>query len=295
MNVVRAGVIAAQVFVLAGCGASQFLAKLEAGGTFDSPDAAATVRGADLSARYPTNIDERSGKSDSLKPLLFPGARPEAPAPSPDSRPGFRTASAQPVSISGDGVEMNFEGADIQTVAKTLLGDILQQNFVVDPRVQGTVTLASVGPIPRKDVLPTFESALRMQNAAIVRDGKFYKIVPMPEAAGHASISAGAGEPGYGVSVVSLRYVSATIGKTTENLLGKTGAVHVDKARNLVLIQGTTSEREAALDVISTFDVEWLRNQSVGVFPLKATSPETMIQELEKVFETADGGPGQGI
>src|SRR5262249_56181111 len=116
-------------------------------------------------------------------------------------------ASLQQVSISGDGVEMNFEGADIQTVAKTLLGDVLQQNFVVDPRVQGTVTLASVGPIPRKDVLPTFESALRMQNAAIVHDGRFLKIVPMPEAAGHASISAGAGEPGYGVSVVPLRYV----------------------------------------------------------------------------------------
>jgi general secretion pathway protein D len=297
MNVVRAGVIAVQVFVLAGCGASQFIAKLEAGGTFDSPDAAATVRGTDLTARYPTNIDERSGRTDeSLKPLLFPGVQPDGLAPSQDSRPGFRTASVQPVSISGDGVEMNFEGADIQSVAKTLLGDVLQQNFVVDPRVQGTVTLASVGPIPRKDVLPTFESALRMQNAAIVHDGRFLKIVPMPEAAGHSAINAGAGEPGFGVSVVSLHYVSAaTIAKTTENLLGKTGAIHVDRARNLVLIQGTTSEREAALDVISTFDVEWLHNQSVGVFPLKATSPETMIQELEKVFETGDGGPGQGI
>jgi len=57
----------------------------------------------------------------------------------------------------------------VQTVAKTLLGDILQLNFVVDPRVQGNVTLASAGPIPRKDVLPAFESVLRMSNAAIVR------------------------------------------------------------------------------------------------------------------------------
>ena len=71
----------------------------------------------------------------------------------------------------GDGVEINFDGADIQTVAKTLLGDVLKLNFVVDPHVQGNVTLASVGPIPRKDVLPAFESVLRMSNAAIVRDG----------------------------------------------------------------------------------------------------------------------------
>src|SRR5262249_14148290 len=48
-------------------------------------------------------------------------------------------------------------------------------------------------------------------------------------------------------------------------------------------------------DVISTFDVEWLRNQSVGVYPLKSTSPETMIAELERVFENREGGPGQGV
>src|SRR5439155_10108271 len=51
----------------------------------------------------------------------------------------------------------------------------------------------------------------------------------------------------------------------------------------------------AALDVVATFDVEWLQNQSVGVYPLKSTSPETMIAELERIFETSDGGLGQGV
>jgi general secretion pathway protein D len=41
--------------------------------------------------------------------------------------------------------------------------------------------------------------------------------------------------------------------------------------------------------------VEWLQNQSVGVYPLKSTSPETMIGELERIFETNEGGSGQGI
>jgi general secretion pathway protein D len=294
---VRAGFVVVPMFVLSGCAASQFLSKLESAGAFQGQDPATTVRNTDLSARYPTAVDERSGSSNEpLRPLLFPGSGPESqPAPSPDGSE-FRTASAQPVSITNDGVEMNFENADVQSVAKTLLGDVLQLNFVVDPRVQGTVTLASVGPVARKDVLPAFESALRAQNAAIVRDGKFMKIVPMPDAPGHTSISRGPGEPGFGVSVVPLRYVSAsTIAKTTENLIGRAGAIRVDQARNLVLIQGTTTEREAAIDVISTFDVEWLRNQSVGVYPIKSTSPETMIEELNRVFQTSDGGPGQGV
>ncbi len=286
-----------QVCFLAGCSTSlqkQF-------GAYDGPDAASsTVRNADLSARFPATdeqFDRQAG--DSSRPLLFPGTEPESPplrSRDPGSSYGVRTASLEPVAIRGDGVEVNFEGADVPTVAKALLGDVLHLNFVVDPKVQGTVTLGSVGPIPRKDLLPTFESVLRMQNAAIVRDGKFMKIVPIPDAAGHASVTAGAGEPGFGVSVVPLRYISAsTIAKTAENMLARPGAIRVDQARNLLLIQGTASERESALDMIQTFDVEWLRNQSVGVYPLKSTSPETMIEELERVFENREGGPGQGV
>ena len=93
-----------------------------------------------------------------------------------------------------------------------------------------------------------------------------------------------------------LRYTAAaTVAKTAENFLSRPGAIRVDQARNLLLIQGTTAERQAALDVVAAFDVEWLRNQSVGVYPLKSTSPETMIRELERVFESSEGGQGAGV
>jgi general secretion pathway protein D len=120
-------------------------------------------------------------------------------------------------------------------------------------RVSGAVTLASSGPIPRKDVLPVFESVLRMANAAVVREGTLIKIVPIAEASGSGSVGAGAGQPGFGVSVVPLRYTSATtVSKMAENFLSKPGAIRVDSARNLLLIQGTGPERRAALDVVSS-------------------------------------------
>jgi general secretion pathway protein D len=302
MHLLRRGrmtLILLQACLLASC--SSAVQKYFGAGAYEEPDAASTtVRNADLSARSPVATDDRFDRQsgDSPKPLLFPGADTELPTPTPREQgsSGLRMASLEPVAIKGDGVEINFEGADVPSVAKALLGDILHLNFVIDPKVQGTVTLASVGPIPRKDVLPTLESVLRMQNAAIVHDGKFVKIIPIPDAPGHSSVSAGVGEPGFGVSVVPLRYISAaTVAKTAENLLARQGAVRVDQSRNLLLIQGTAPEREAAIDMIATFDVEWLRNQSVGVYPLKSTSPETMIEELERVFETSDGGAGQGV
>jgi general secretion pathway protein D len=264
---------------------------------FASSDATDSVRSVDFSARFPSASEGDSRTRGPNQPFLFPGSDVEESAPERERDPDMRTASLQQAAfVKGDGVEMNFDGADVQTVAKTLLGDILQLNFVVDPRVQGNVTLASSGPIPRKDVLPAFESVLRMSNAAIVHSGNLVKIVPIPEAGAAGAISVGTGEPGFGVSMVSLRYTSAsTVAKTAESFLSRPGAIRVVPSRNVLLVQGTTAERQAALDVVSTFDVEWLKNQSVGVYPLKSTSPETMIGELERIFETGDGGLGQGV
>ena len=293
LDVPRACITASLYLALAGCVTSNVT---PAAGVAPL-DAMNTVRSTDFSPRFPlANEGNAGGTRESTQPFIFPGSDTE-PEPRRDRDPEMRSASLQPAAfLKGDGVEMNFDGADVQTVAKTLLGDILQLNFVVDPRVQGNVTLASAGPIPRKDVLPALESVLRMSNAAIVRSGNLVKIVPRPEAGAAGGISVGAGEPGFGVSLVPLRYTSAsTVAKTAESFLSRPGAIRVVQSRNLLLIQGTTAERQAALDVVATFDVEWLQNQSVGVYPLKSTSPETMIAELERIFETSEGGLGQGV
>jgi general secretion pathway protein D len=285
--------VGAVVCSLLGCSASD-----KQLGSTAQRDPFASIRSADLRAHFPAATDPQIGNSgQSSEPLLFPGSAAE-PAPSPGGPTAdFRVASADPAAVvRGDGVELNFEGAEIQNVAKTVLGDTLGISFVVDPRVQGNVTLASTGPIPRKDVLPVFESVLRMSNAAVVHEGNLVKIVPVAEASGTGAVNIGAGQAGFGVSIVPLHYTAATtIARTAENFLSRAGAIKIDQARNLLLIQGTTAERQAALDVVAAFDVEWMRNQSVGVYPLKSTSPETMIKELERVFESGDGGQGQGV
>src|SRR5262249_50675714 len=108
-----------------------------------SRDAFNGVRNADFSARFPTTEGQSQGSSQSPKPLLFPGADVD-PELRRDRDPDMRTASfqqaalaqgdgpQQAASLKGDGVEINFDGADVQTVAKFLLGDILQLNFTVD-------------------------------------------------------------------------------------------------------------------------------------------------------------------
>ena len=67
--------------------------------------------------------------------------------------------------------------------------------------------------------------------------------------------------------------------------------LRVDPRRNLVVIGGSRSDVASMLDVIETFDVDWLAGMSFGLFPVKSTSAKTMVEELEKVFGDQAEGP----
>ncbi len=77
------------------------------------------------------------------------------------------------------------------------------------PRVQGTVTLASVRPVPKADALYVLENALRMSGVALVRDRSGYRLLPAAEAGPGGIDRTASAEAGQGISVVPLRYVSA--------------------------------------------------------------------------------------
>jgi general secretion pathway protein D len=198
---------------------------------------------------------------------------------------------------SGDGFDLNFENAPVTSVAKVVLGDILGVGYTIDPRVQGTVTLASGRPISKKDALFVLENALRMSNVALVRDRSGYRILPASDVAGNGSVEdARSTEPGYGISVIPLRYVSAqTVFKLLDAFGMKANAVRADQSRNIILVQGSGAERSTAIETVLSFDADWMKGQSVGIFPVRNSSPEPLITEIEKIMDSGEGGIGQNV
>jgi general secretion pathway protein D len=111
-----------------------------------------------------------------------------------------------------DTVTLNFVNADIDAVVKAV-GEITGRNFLVDPRVKGTINIASARPVPKALVYPTLLSALRMQGYAAVETDGVVKIVPEADAKMQAGpVQRGAvtasGER-IVTQVIALRYESA--------------------------------------------------------------------------------------
>jgi general secretion pathway protein D len=199
---------------------------------------------------------------------------------------------------SGGGYDLNFENTPVATVAKVVLGDILNTGYAIDPRVQGTVSLVSVRPVPKSDIVFVLENALRLSGVVLVRDSAGYRLTPLGDAVGTGRVDSAAAnpEPGYGVSVVPLQYVSAqTILKLMDSFATKPGSVRADATRNLLLIQGTGAERRTAVDTVMSFDVDWMRGQSIGIYPVGNSAPEPIISELEKIMDSGESGLSQSV
>ncbi|MGY3265959.1 type II secretion system secretin GspD [Lysobacter sp. HA35] len=212
-----------------------------------------------------------------------------------------RVASAPPSRLGGSSgaATFNFEGESVQAVVKAILGDMLGQNYVIAPGVQGTVTLATPKPVSPAEALNLLEMVLGWNNARMVYSGGRYNIVPADQAlAGTVAPRTGPASTarGFEARTVPLKFVSATeMEKILKPYARPNAIVNVDNARNVITVAGTRAELENYLRTIETFDVDWLAGMSVGVFPLQSGRASRVVADLEKVFGETSKSPVAGM
>ena len=81
----------------------------------------------------------------------------------------------------GEPVTLNFVNADIEGVARAMAA-ILKQQFIVDPRVKGTMTLYSEQPLSPREAYLSFLASLRGLGFTVVEAGGLFKVVPEADA-----------------------------------------------------------------------------------------------------------------
>ncbi|MBB5884904.1 type II secretion system protein GspD [Xanthomonas sp. LMG 8992] len=246
-----------------------------------------------------TQTDGQGGPAD-------PNALPERATPV--IRRGSGTminsaAAAAPApslgNASSGSATFNFEGESLQAVVKAILGDMLGQNYVIAPGVQGTVTLATPKPVSPAQALNLLEMVLGWNNARMVYSGGRYNIVPADQAlAGTVapSTASPANARGFEVRVVPLKYISASeMKKVLEPYARPNAIVGIDGSRNVITLGGTRAELENYLRTVQIFDVDWLSGMSVGVFPIQSGKAEQVAADLEKVFGENSKTPSAGM
>lgn len=230
-----------------------------------------------------------------------PGAAP-APQISRGSGQFIRpTALAHPRKpASGSGaVTFNFENQPVQAVVKAILGDLLKQNYTIVPGVQGNISFSTSEPVESSQALPILETLLSWTNNALVRRNGSYVVMPEKDAsAGNLVPSLGAPAPMAGLQarLFPLHYISATeMQKLLKPFARPNSILLADAARNLLVLSGTPDELDNYARTIRTFDVDWLRGMSVGVFNLQHAGVDEVMPQLDKMFGSKGDTPLAGM
>jgi general secretion pathway protein D len=239
----------------------------------------------------PSRGDEASPP---LEPVVQRGSGSFVAPPDPAVRASLSTDAAGEITL-------NVVDAELREVVRLVLQDALGVNYLIDPTVGGRTTVQTMRPLPPADLLAVLDSVLRMNGAALVREGDLYKVLPIEQA-----ISSGpmpdvgpvpdAGNPGFGVRVVPLRFVSPTeMARVLEPFAPPGGAIQVDPGRNLLLLAGLPGQLATLTSLIAMFDVDWLRGMSFGLFPLANAPAAELAEELGQIFSNLEGGPLEGL
>jgi len=196
-------------------------------------------------------------------------------------------------------ITLNFEGQGIQEVVNAILGQLFQENYVISPGVSGEVTFATAKPITRDQIMPVLEMLLRWNGATLIwREGQ-YHVIPIAQAVRGNLVprfDSAQNAIGYEVLVVPLEYISpAKMAEILEPYAREDAVFSADNARGLLFLAGTRFELSNYLQIIDTFDVDWLAGMSVGMFSLERIDVAELLPELEAVFGAEGETPLAGM
>jgi general secretion pathway protein D len=213
-------------------------------------------------------------------------------------RPGA-LATPRPAASGNGAVTFNFENQPVQAVVKAILGDLLKQNYTIVPGVQGNISFATSEPVDSSQALPILETLLSWTGNALVRRDGGYVVMPQKDAvAGNLVPSLGAAAPQGGMQarLFPLHYISATeMQKLIKPFARPDATLLVDPARNLLVMSGTPQELANYQSMVRTFDVDWLRGMSVGVFNLQYANVGELMPKLDGMFGEHGNTPLAGM
>lgn len=216
--------------------------------------------------------DRLSQKTDSKKNKL-------------QSSPNPSKGQTSPPPLASESKLWNLRNADIRAVIAEV-SRITGKNFIIDPRVQGKISIISSTPMTDKELYQVFLSVLQVSGYAAIPNGEVIKIIPNIDA---KTLSPDMNNPPEGedmmVSVVPVNYVPADqLVPVLRPLMPQWSNVSAYSPSNMLILSGRANNIRSLTRIISQVDSS--DSSGVDVVRLRyalAMDIATTMKELVKV------------
>lgn len=188
---------------------------------------------------------------------------------------------------------LNLQDADIRALVTTV-SDITGKNFVVDPRVEGRVTVVSARPMTPEQIYEVFLSILDVHGLAALPSGETIKIVPDTAAAqgGIRALGESEGGPDAMVShIIQPQHVpAAEIEPLLRPLVPSSGRIAAFTPANLLLISDRAGNVERLVRIVRRIDTETAK-ADVEVVRLEHAGASEIVRLVNTMFPSPAGAP----
>ncbi len=222
-----------------------------------------------------------------LSLAIGPGAQAQSQAQPPSAKNRFQ----------GEPVTLNFVNADIEGVTRAV-GAILKKQFVVDPRVRGTITLYSDQPLTPREVYLNYLAALRGLGFTVVEVGGLFKVVPEADAKLQTSTVAVETPTRQGDQVLTqvfrLNHENANnLVAVLRPLISPNNTINANPGNNSLVITDYADNLQRIAKIIAAMDIP--AGSDVEVIPLQhavAADLAVIVQRLADSGGTPGAAPG---
>ena len=196
-------------------------------------------------------------------------------------------------------ISFNFVNQPIAAVINTVLGDVLQADYSIGQGVTGEVSFSTAKPVDEGQALSILQTLLAWtSNALVLQDGRYWVVPASQAVAGQMTPQVRVPAPGSGLSarLFVLDYISAVeMRKLLTPFARENAFLLVDASRNVLVLSGTPDELANYQDTIDTFDLNWLKGMSIGVFGLQRANVAELMPELNQLFGPRGATPLAGM
>ncbi len=197
----------------------------------------------------------------------------------------------------GEAITLNFVGAEIEAVARTM-GVITGRTMVVDPRVKGVMNLSSDKPLPPAMAYNQFLAALRLQGFAVVESSGISKVVPEAEAKMLSATVTVAPASAAGNQIVTMVFPlnherANNLVPVLRPLISPNNTINVNPGNNSLVITDYADNLQRLARIITALDLP--NATDVEVIALKhALAADLAVLVARLTPSQAGSGAGQG-
>ena len=195
-------------------------------------------------------------------------------------------------------VMLNFENADIETVISTV-SEMLKINYILAPGVTGKITIQSYNKVPLSELFSTFQTVLEFNGFTAVKDGSFYRIVPIDTAKQQpVRIETGKNpelpkDSSFITQQIPLEYVKANdVANIVKNLMPRGTDMVVYEPSNMLIVTAPPSGIVKFMKLIETIDIPSSERDSIRTFVYNVENGEAkkLAEILKNIFTKQTSG-----